>query len=140
MLARARAKAGAEKVRFVEHDLAAPLPFEAGAFDRVVCGLVLDHIERLEPFLRELGRVCAKEGWLAMTVVHPAVLLKGLQSRLRDPATGEEVLPAYYPHQVSDYVMGVLGAGLSLQYLGERSGTDARYDGWPLLLTISARP
>ena len=140
MLAQAREKAGAERVRFVEHDLAAPLPFEAGAFDRVVCGLVLDHIERLEPFLRELGRVCTREGWLVLTVVHPAVLLRGLTSRLRDPATGEEILPAYYPHQISDYVMGMLGAGMSLQDLGERSGTEGPFLGWPLLLTIRASP
>ena len=50
---------------------------------------------------------------------------------------------------MSDYVMAVLGAGLTLQHLSERSATEelaarvpraARYVGWPLLLTIQASP
>src|SRR5450432_1172250 len=36
MLAKARAKPGAERVTWVEHDLAQPLPFATGSFDRVV--------------------------------------------------------------------------------------------------------
>lgn len=150
MLARASAKPGAEGARWVRHDLEQPpLPFEAGAFERVVSGLVLDHIERLEPFLRELRRVCAVGGRVVLTVVHPAVLLKGLSSRLKDPATGELILPAYYPHQVSDYVMAAMRAGLRLEELCERAATEelvarvpgaAAYLGWPLLLAIQATP
>src|SRR5262245_56468081 len=44
MLARARAKAGAADLVFRPHDLTEPLPFPARAFDRVVCGLVVDHL------------------------------------------------------------------------------------------------
>src|SRR5438552_278885 len=58
MLARARCKPGAAEVRFVEHDLALALPFPAASFDRVVCGLVVDHIAALDPFFAELARVC----------------------------------------------------------------------------------
>src|SRR5438128_6274481 len=45
MLARARRKPGAGAVRFVQHDLAEPLPFAAAFFDRVLCCLVAEHIE-----------------------------------------------------------------------------------------------
>jgi SAM-dependent methyltransferase len=62
MLARAATKSGAERVRFVEHDLAQPLPFESGAFDRVVCALVLDHVVALTPFFGELRRVARRDG------------------------------------------------------------------------------
>src|SRR5712672_2802009 len=44
MLARARSKPDAGCVAFHVHDLSEPLPFPAATFDRVVCGLVLDHI------------------------------------------------------------------------------------------------
>jgi len=149
MLARARAKAGAEKVRFVEHDLARPLPFGEGEFARVVCGLVLDHIEDLVGFLRELRRVCAKDGWMVLTVMHPAMMLKGVQARFKDPKTDEEIRPASHPHVMSDYVMAALRAELTIQHLGEYSATEelaarvpraARYVGWPLLLAMQARP
>lgn len=149
MLARARAKPGAERIRFVQHDLAQPLPFEGGAFARVLCGLVVDHIADLEGLMRELGRVCAPDGRVVVTVMHPAMMLKGVQARFRDPATDEEIRPASHPHVMSDYVMAALRAGLTIMHLGEHSATEelatrvpraARYVGWPLLFTIQARP
>src|ERR1043165_610773 len=39
MLGKGRAKPGAERIRFVEQDLAKALPFGEGEFARVVCGL-----------------------------------------------------------------------------------------------------
>src|SRR4051812_12832504 len=54
MLERARAKPAAQTIRFVQHDLARPLPFDDESFDRVVCCLVLDHIGNLPAFFAEL--------------------------------------------------------------------------------------
>src|SRR5262249_4689842 len=54
MLERARQKAGAADISFHFHDLVAPLPFAAESFDRVVCGLVVDHIADLENLFREI--------------------------------------------------------------------------------------
>src|SRR5271169_1351305 len=47
MLECARAKPGASRVVFQIHDLARPLPFPDASLDRVVCGLVIDHITDL---------------------------------------------------------------------------------------------
>ena len=149
MLARAREKPGAERVRFVEHDLAAPLPFESGSFDRVVCGLVLDHILALLPFLGELGRVCRPPGWVVCSVMHPAMMLKGVQARFVDPTTGRETRPQSAAHQFSDYVMAATRAGLRIGDLSEHVATDelarrvpraARYIGWPLLFMMVLHP
>lgn len=60
MLARARAKTGTLSIVFRSHDLATPLPFDDGTFDRVVCGLVIDHIENLDGLFREMHRVCRR--------------------------------------------------------------------------------
>ncbi|TME63576.1 MAG: class I SAM-dependent methyltransferase [Chloroflexi bacterium] len=38
MLAKARAKPGAERVRWIAHDVLTPLPFAAASFDRVLSG------------------------------------------------------------------------------------------------------
>src|SRR5438128_9514141 len=53
MLQRAQRKPGAEAVRFVQHDLADPLPFAAASFDRVLCCLVVEHVADLTAFFRE---------------------------------------------------------------------------------------
>src|SRR5215213_9006277 len=48
-------------------DLAAPLPFAGASFDRVVCGLVVDHIADLDGLFREMRRVCRLGGRVVVT-------------------------------------------------------------------------
>src|SRR5437773_2038239 len=62
MLAKARAKPGAERVTFRAHDLHEPLPFPDRSFDRVVCGLAVDHIRDLTGLFAESGRVLRPGG------------------------------------------------------------------------------
>lgn len=149
MVARARAKPGWERVRFVTHDLGQPLPLEAGAFDRVVSALVLDHVADLTAFFAECRRVCRPEGFVLVTVMHPALMLRGIRAHFTDPATGHNVYPRSHPHQVSNYVMAAVRGGLRLDHLGEhavdaalaaRSPRAARYLGWPMLLLMRLRP
>src|SRR5262249_32528969 len=99
MLGRARSKAGADSVTFVEHDITKSFPFDAGTFDLVLCCLVLDHVIDLPTFFAELRRVCGPEGFVVTSVMHPAMLIKGVQARFTDPTTGSEVRPESSPHQ-----------------------------------------
>jgi SAM-dependent methyltransferase len=149
MLARARAKPGAEAVTFRAHDLARPLPFADRSFDRVLCGLVLDHIADLEGLFREMGRVCRPTGWVVASVMHPAMMLRGVQARFTDPQTGRETRPASCPHQLSDYVMAAVRAGLVLDHLSEhavdeelaaRVARARKHLGWPLLVLMRLTP
>jgi ubiquinone/menaquinone biosynthesis C-methylase UbiE len=85
MLDKARAKSGAETVRFVHQDASGTLPFEPRSFDRVISCLVVDHVRDLGRFFGELGRVCRPEGRIVVSVMHPAMMLKGVQAtRARD--------------------------------------------------------
>jgi ubiquinone/menaquinone biosynthesis C-methylase UbiE len=145
MLQRALAKPDAERIRFVRHDLCAPLPFADAVFDRVLCCLVIDHIEDLEGFFRELKRICRADGFIVASVMHPAMMLRGVQARFTDPATGRETRPLSYPHQISHYVMAATRAGLMFDHLSElavdetlvaRSARARKYLGWPLLLLM----
>lgn len=146
MLARARAKPGAARVHFVEHDLGAALPFAACAFDLVTCALVLDHVHDLTRFFGELRRVCRDGGRVVATTMHPAMMLKGVQARFIDPASGERVLVDSAAHTTADYVNAVLAAGLGLLRLEEHA-LDARtaaayprgapHVGWPMLLALA---
>jgi malonyl-CoA O-methyltransferase len=149
MLAKARAKPGGATVAFHVHDLAAPLPFADDSFDRVVCGLVLDHVADLSLVFREMRRVCRPGGVAVVSNMHPAMMLRGVQARFTDPATGRETRPASCPHQVSDYVLAAVRAGFALDHLSEhtvdlalaeRSERARKYLGWPILLLMRLRP
>jgi malonyl-CoA O-methyltransferase len=149
MVARARAKPGWERVRFLRHDLTRGLPFPDGSFDRVLSCLVLDHLADPSAFFRECRRVCRRDGFVLVSLFHPALMLRGIQARFTDPATGGQVRPASYPHQISDYVLAVVRAGLTVEHMSEhavdeemagRSARAAKYQGWPLLLLMRLRP
>lgn len=148
MLARARAKAGAERVTFVQHDIAGRLPLSDRGFDRVICCLVFDHVRDVAGLFGELGRVCAPRGRIVVSIMHPAMMLQGVQARFNDPSTGEKVYPESVANQVSDYVMGALRGGLTIEHLSEHmidesivniSARAAPYVGWPMLLMMGLR-
>jgi ubiquinone/menaquinone biosynthesis C-methylase UbiE len=145
MLQRARAKPGAEAITFVRHDLAKPFPLESAAFDRVFCCLVLDHIAELDKFFLELRRLCRPKGCVIISVMHPAMSLRGVQARFIDPASGRRISPASHAHQMSDYLMAAVRAGLSLEHVSEYAADAAlaaqspragKYLGWPMLLLL----
>ena len=149
MLQRARAKPGAGAITFVRHDLAKPFPLESAAFDRVFCCLVLDHIAELDKFFRELRRLCRPKGRVIISVMHPAMSLRGVQARFIDPASGRRISPASHAHQMSDYLMAAVRAGLHLEHVSEhaadaalaaRSPRAGKYLGWPMLLLLKLAP
>jgi malonyl-CoA O-methyltransferase len=148
MLAKAKAKDSAGAVEFIHLDLDVEFPFPDDSFDRVVSFLALEHLSDLEKFFRHGRRVCRKSGFLYFTVMHPAMVLKGVQARYTD-ASGRKVYPKSHPYQISDYLNSALAAGLSLSLISEhapdsshtyRSERAQKYEGWPLLLTMRFSP
>jgi malonyl-CoA O-methyltransferase len=145
MLEQAGRKPGAGAVSFAAHDLAQPLPFPPATFDRVVCGLVVDHIADLPGLFGEMRRVCKPSGCVVVSVMHPAMMLKGVQARFHDAQTGQEIRPASQPHALSDYVMAAVRAGFAIDHLSEHAVDEAlanrlerarKYVGWPMLLVM----
>lgn len=146
MLEQAAAKDGAGKIQFLRHDLHEPLPFEAASFDRVVHCLVLDHLKDPGAMLAEFARVLRPGGRAVISVMHPAMYLKGTQARFVDPANGELVLIQNEQYTIPDYVMGIKGAGLELELIEQASGSAElaaripraeKYIGWPMLLAFA---
>ena len=149
MLERARAKPGAEAVTFVRHDLTEPFPLASAAFNRVFCCLVLDHIAELDKFFRELSRLCRPTGRVIISVMHPAMSLRGVQARFIDPVSGRRISLASHAHQMSDYLMAAVRAGLILEHAAEyaadaalaaQSARAGKYLGWPMLLLLKLVP
>jgi malonyl-CoA O-methyltransferase len=149
MLERARAKSRSETVKFITHDLAQPFPLGSSSLDRVLCCLVLDHIADLKSFFAELRRICKPDGFVVISVMHPAMMLRGVQARFIEPASGRRIYPQSQPNQISDYVMAATHAGLRFEHasehavnskLAEMSPRAAKYLGWPLLLLMRLKP
>jgi ubiquinone/menaquinone biosynthesis C-methylase UbiE len=73
MLAKLRAKPGADAVRLVRHDLATGLPLASGSMDRVTCCLVLEHVADLASGFVEMSRICRAGGFVLVSDLHPAM-------------------------------------------------------------------
>ena len=149
MLARAREKNREGDVRFQLHDLSQPLPFAAKNFDRILCALVVDHIEELDKLFSEMHRVCRPAGNVVVSGMHPAMMLRGVQARFRLPETNLEIRPVSYPHEMSDYVMAAARAGFVFDHLSEhvvdenlagRLERARKYLGWPMLFLMRLLP
>jgi malonyl-CoA O-methyltransferase len=147
MLEQARGKA--RDVRFQVHDLSQQLPFAENNFDRVLCALVVDHIEDLDKLFSEMHRVCRPRGNVVVSGMHPAMLLRGVQARFRLPETDRKILVASYPHQMSDYVMAAARAGFAFDHFSEhvvdenlasRLERARKYLGWPMLFLMRLLP
>lgn len=148
MLERAQKKSGEAKINFCAGDLTKPLPFAPATFDLILCALVTDHIAELEMLFREMHRLCRPAGFVVVSTVHPAMMLRGVQARFREP-DGQEIRPESYPHQLSDYVMAATRAGFVFDHLSEHAVDEKlaarverarKYLGWPMLLLMRLLP
>ncbi len=145
MLEKARQKPDSGKINFVVHDLSQPTLFPEASFDRVVCPLVLDHIHDLAPLFAEFKRLCRPTGSICLSIMHPAMMLRGVQARFTDPDTGRKTYPESAPNQISHYVLAAVRAGLTIDHMSEhaiddttiaRSPKSAKYKDWPILLMM----
>lgn len=143
MLGQAQRKAGAEDIRFIAHDLTQPLPLPDASFERAVCCLVMDHIPQPQALLGEIRRVLQPGGSLVVSLMHPALLIRGVEARFTQPETGQKICPKSYPHRICDYVMAIVRSGLSIAEMSEHIMTAEivaqipraeRYLGWPMVL------
>lgn len=145
MLAEAKRNVPSPNVTWVVHDLHRPLPFDAGMFDLVVSGLVLEHIRELDPLFAEVRRVLKPGGRAVLSTMHPAMFLKGTQARFTDPESGEVIVPGSVPHPVGAFVMAAVRAGFRIDDVFETAPDEAfakhfpraaKYVGWPMLLRL----
>jgi ubiquinone/menaquinone biosynthesis C-methylase UbiE len=83
ILAKARARLGGA-AQLVRGDAQA-LPFADGAFDRVFCSEVLEHLLEPEAALAEMRRVVAPGGWVVVSVPNEALINRVKRAGFRLP-------------------------------------------------------
>lgn len=149
MMRKARERRAAEHIAFAVSDISGTLPIRDHSFDRIICCLVLDHIHDVASLFRELSRVCRRNGFIAISSMHPAMMLRDIQAQFHDPVSGATIRPRSAPNQMSDYVNAAVAAGLRIEHMSEHAvdmGLAARYPralkyvGWPMLLLMRMRP
>jgi ubiquinone/menaquinone biosynthesis C-methylase UbiE len=145
MIRKAREKYRGDNLTFAVADLARRLPLQDGTFDRVICCLVLDHIHDVRSLFGELKRICRDDGSIAISVMHPAMMLREVQAQFHDPASGATIRPRSAPNQISDYVNAATATGLRIEHMSEHAVDDKiaaafpraiKYLGWPMLLLM----
>jgi malonyl-CoA O-methyltransferase len=140
MLARAkRTMPLVSPVRFVQASIE-QLPFTPSSFDRVVAGLVLDHIHDLRLFFRETAVILRPGGRLLISAVHPDMqYLTG--SAVRFTTKGQEYATPGTRHTVHSIQTAARRAGLTPECLQEPRIDPAfisRYPTWSERVGYSA--
>lgn len=100
------------------------LPFHSGLFDRIMSGLVLDHIERPALLFSQLAAMLKPKGRAVVTAVHPDM------QRLTGPdialASADRPLRiAGHLHEVRDLVAAAQDAKLMVEHIEEPVITEA---------------
>ena len=145
MLAKAHEKTEGYSIDLIVHDLHQRLPFEAGQFDMVVSGLVLEHIVDLAYCFSEIARVLGNSGRAVVSAMHPAMFLRDSQAQFTDPNSGEKVRPGSLSHQLGEMIMAGVNAKFHLTAVEEYAPNREfaaqypraeKYIGWPMLTII----
>jgi SAM-dependent methyltransferase len=112
--------------RVLVHDLRAPLPFAAAAFDLVVSSLTLHYVEDWAPVLAEFRRVLRPAGRLVVSTHHPfTTLAAGPYFALHEIAEtwpsigGEPVTVRFFHRPLAAVVAAFVAAGFRLAALHE---------------------
>jgi len=127
------------------------LPFAAGAFDVVICGLALGHASALQPWMVEIARVLTPGGTLLYSDFHAEAARAGLTRSFKDHSNRTCTVP----HSCFDAHVqreAIAQAGMQVQIMHEvRVGHELResfahsegfYNRWhglPIILVVSAR-
>jgi len=117
MIAKAKEKVKAENVRFEMADLTKRWHCDDGAYDLVVCNLVLEHIQDLSHIFTEATRTLRPNGRFLINELHPFKQYKGTKARFERDTEIVEV--DVFIHHISDFTNAASASGLKMVKLHE---------------------
>jgi ubiquinone/menaquinone biosynthesis C-methylase UbiE len=105
--------AGRTDIRLVQASVTS-LPFVRGCFDRVISGLVIDHVASAERLFREIAFVLTSQGHAIIAAVHPAIQrITGCDIEIAADTHDAIRIPGCL-HEVDDLLEAARHAGLTL--------------------------
>lgn len=133
MLAKAKMKVKTDRVTFRQADITTEWVFAEGYYNLVVFGLVLEHIEHLEPIFEKAARVLLPGGYLYVGELHPFKQYSGSKARF-DTEAGTHIVSCFN-HNISDFIQAARNHGFTVSNLDEYFDDDDRTS-IPRILTI----
>lgn len=124
MLAKAKKKIKSPKVEFIEADILSPWIFRKELYDLVTFSLVLEHIQNLDPVLKEASSALLPGGYMYIGELHPFKQYMGSKARF-ETSEGINVVDCYN-HNISDFIITGKAHGLELTELNEFFDDDDR--------------
>jgi SAM-dependent methyltransferase len=91
------------------------LPFESGAFDFLICALMLCHVPNLAQAIQEFSRVLQHDGYLLITAFHPEAIARGWRTDFR--RGDRRYLLPNMPHTRADYLEALATAGFKVLHI-----------------------
>jgi ubiquinone/menaquinone biosynthesis C-methylase UbiE len=119
MLTRARHHVGTRNdVRLVQAS-ASFLPFQPCSFDRIMSGLVIDHMASAEQLFREMSAALTVQGHAVIAAVHPEMQrITGRNIEIRSSNDGPIHIPGHI-HEVDQLLAAANDAGMTVIALDE---------------------
>lgn len=117
MLGQAKEKIRTDHVFFVRADLTKPWPAKTGSFELVVCNLVLEHIEDLDPIFQQASQSLTAGGEFFVSELHPFRQYQGTQANFRTEQDTVEI--DAFVHHLSAFIEAARENGLSLKMMKE---------------------
>ncbi len=127
------------------------LPFCDSAFDVIVAGLAIGHVDKLNRWMREAARALKPDGVLLYSDFHPRAAQAGLKRSFR-AADGRRFEVRHVAHEIPAHHDAANDAGLCIDAVAEVrvgiefeerfEGSDQFYERWhglPLVLVVRAR-
>lgn len=113
MLKQARQKAGFSNIQFLQADLTKPWSLGRASVDRIVCDLVLEHIEDLLSIFSEAAYCLRKGGYFFISELHPFRQYQGGKASFNYGSERIEI--DAFMHHISDFLYAARSAGLILE-------------------------
>jgi ubiquinone/menaquinone biosynthesis C-methylase UbiE len=131
MLERAKHRLGPRSdIRLVQASAAA-LPFKPCSFDRIMSGLVLDHLASAEQWFTQISGILTPDGRAVVAAVHPEMQrLTGCDIEIRNGADEAIRIPGHL-HEVAPLLAAARDAGLAVVATEEPRVTPAMLEHRP---------
>ncbi len=136
MLNKAKEKIKSNNVQFVQADIKVDWQFDESIFDLITFSLVLEHIDDLNPILKQCQRVLKQNGLIYIGELHPFKQYLGTKARFETPNGVYEL--ECYTHHFSDFYEAATNHGFECLLVKEWFD-EADRRGVPRILTLVFR-